>query len=884
MRLHRLLVRNWRGVEEREVHFAATGVTVVEGPNESGKSSLVEALDALIEHLDDSKKREVAAIKPVHKDVGAEVEAEIETGPYRFTYSKRFHKKSETKLTVTTPRPENLTGREAHERALQILDETMDRGLWAALRIEQGQLVTQANLSEQKSLSAALDRAAGIARTGEAEETLYSAAQAEYSEYFTAKGAERRETGVAEAEVERLKLAAEKDVADLARLVADVERSAALDRDAIDATGALAESVASQERHENRQREIERLEASAGEAKFALDGATERAKQAEQRQSERVGLIDAARASAHALSELTTAGELDAPAFAGARHDLHAADAAFGVALEAAERAEREGTVNQQDLEFWNETLHLRQLGARKNRIDAADAAAAQAEAVLANNAVTDGVLKKLHASNLDLEKARAALTAGSPEFHLRALEDINPSIGGTLRPMSKGGEATIQVEGSVVLLLPGVAEIEIRTGSSIASLRDAFDEKRRRFSDLCHAAVASDLEAAVCANAAWQAARRDIESRDRTLADDLGDLSRGELAQKVSSLTLRLAAYPEARVATFPMPGDFDAARQADRIAKATSEAAKRARNDAERRREAARREDTRLREVRTHAEIAQAEARSKAQVTAQQLAQSRAAVSEESLAQAATMARDSQSEAERVHGAASASLAAAQPEAARLLAENARGARQRAKERLRSIEDEQIEVRARLKERGEEGIAERVDASETKHARARGDLARRRVHAAAAKLLFETLDAERAAARTRYIAPLREQIERLGSIVFGTSFSVELGEDLQISQRTLGGRTVPFDSLSGGAKEQLGVISRLACALIVAKDGGVPVVFDDTLGNTDPTRIETMGALLNLAGRSCQVILLTCVPDRFRHVGAARVVRAGAASTGSF
>ena len=191
MRLHRLAVRNWRGVEEREVHFAATGVTVVEGPNESGKSSLVEALDALIEHLDDSKKGKVAAIKPVHKDVGAEVEAEIETGPYRFTYSKRFHKKSETKLTVTTPRPENLTGREAHERALQILDETMDRGLWAALRIEQGQRVTQANLSEQKSLSAALDRAAGVARTGEAEETLYDAAQAEYSEYFTAKGAER---------------------------------------------------------------------------------------------------------------------------------------------------------------------------------------------------------------------------------------------------------------------------------------------------------------------------------------------------------------------------------------------------------------------------------------------------------------------------------------------------------------------------------------------------------------------------------------------------------------------------------------------------------------------------------------------------------------------
>jgi uncharacterized protein YhaN len=106
---------------------------------------------------------------------------------------------------------------------------------------------------------------------------------------------------------------------------------------------------------------------------------------------------------------------------------------------------------------------------------------------------------------------------------------------------------------------------------------------------------------------------------------------------------------------------------------------------------------------------------------------------------------------------------------------------------------------------------------------------------------------------------------------------FAVELNDELQIASRTLGGRTVPFESLSGGAKEQLGVIARLACALTVADDGGVPVVFDDTLGNTDPTRIETMGALLTLAGRRCQVIVLTCVPERFRHVGGATLVSVG-------
>jgi uncharacterized protein YhaN len=139
---------------------------------------------------------------------------------------------------------------------------------------------------------------------------------------------------------------------------------------------------------------------------------------------------------------------------------------------------------------------------------------------------------------------------------------------------------------------------------------------------------------------------------------------------------------------------------------------------------------------------------------------------------------------------------------------------------------------------------------------------------------LLFETLDAERASARKAYVAPLRERIERLGRNVYGLDFSVELNDELQIVNRTMNGRTVPFESLSGGAKEQLGIIGRLACALTVADDGGVPVMFDDTLANTDASRIEGMAALLALAGRSCQVIVLTCAPERFRHVGDATVV----------
>jgi uncharacterized protein YhaN len=60
----------------------------------------------------------------------------------------------------------------------------------------------------------------------------------------------------------------------------------------------------------------------------------------------------------------------------------------------------------------------------------------------------------------------------------------------------------------------------------------------------------------------------------------------------------------------------------------------------------------------------------------------------------------------------------------------------------------------------------------------------------------------------------------------------------------------------------------------MIVAPGGGVPVILDDGLGWSDRSRLESMGAVLKMAGEHCQVIVLTCYPDRYRAVGGATVV----------
>jgi AAA ATPase-like protein len=228
MKLHRLVLTNYRGITHRDIEFPDRGVVVVSGPNETGKTSMLEALDLLLESKDRSSKKEVKQVKPTHADVGAEVIAEISAGPYRFVYRKRFHKKPETELTVLAPRREQLTGDEAHERVRAMLAETVDLDLWQAQRVLQSAPMSAADLSGCNSLSRALDVAAGEVDdaaappaecAGTVDALLIDRVEQEYRRYFTSTG---RPTGEWAAATARVRTADE-EVARAAAAVAEVD-------------------------------------------------------------------------------------------------------------------------------------------------------------------------------------------------------------------------------------------------------------------------------------------------------------------------------------------------------------------------------------------------------------------------------------------------------------------------------------------------------------------------------------------------------------------------------------------------------------------------------------------------------------------------------------
>jgi uncharacterized protein YhaN len=348
-------------------------------------------------------------------------------------------------------------------------------------------------------------------------------------------------------------------------------------------------------------------------------------------------------------------------------------------------------------------------------------------------------------------------------------------------------------------------------------------------------------------------------------------------MLQKSERSSALVAGFLTTRNSDLPLPANLDEAKacreSADRVAEAAVTAARSARTV----------RDTRgSHAAQIQGDFGKAEERLRVQKDQQASCMKAVAAAEaiaskpvlEESVRVATGHRDAAAQAEHDAGAA---LTALQPELVEGLLSKAVDL---VKQHTQSKHDKAIElarVQTQLTNGSDEGLAEKLGVAEAAAEVARQDAASKRVQSAAAKLLCEVMEAQRDAERARYVAPFQEKMQSLSRTVFGAGCSVQISDSLEVESRTLDGRTVPFDSLSGGAKEQLGIIARLACAILAASEGGVPVVLDDAFGWSDPDRVELLGALLGVAGRTCQVVLLTCDPARGLGIPGAKVVKLG-------
>ena len=869
MKLHRLVLTNYRGIAHREIEFPDHGVVVVSGANEVGKSSMIEALDLLLESRDRSTKKEVKQVKPTNSDVGSEVSAEISCGPYRFVYRKRFHKKCETELTVLTPRREQLTGDEAHERVRAILAETVDNDLWHAQRVLQATSTTAVDLSGCDALSRALDVAAGDdAALSGTEPLLIERIDTEYGRYFTLTG---RPTGGWSAAISRL-ADTEAAVAECAAAVAEVdervcrhsvltEQVAELSQQRIAAGPRLAAARAAADR-------IAELTNQAREAKLVADAAAATGFAAAAAHNGRVRLLTEIETRTATVAAAEAEAKQAADVLSTARGDAEASAAAAENAAQVLTDLQRRAESARRTIDQLADREEADRMSARLTKIAAIERDRDRLGAELSTIAVNEELLGRIEdaAAAVDRIGGQLALTSAGVEF--TAAADIELAAGDQRVSLSAGESWSITAIGPTTVEVPGVLTARVTPGATTLDVQAKYAAAQQELTAALAAADVVDLAAARSADRR----RRELQgSRDQltaTVAGLCGDEPIDELRSRLAQLRAGQPDQPD------PVAPDIAAARAELDAAEAARSAAT---AESEARRQKAVAADARLAELSTCATVLQNKVetqRSELDAATDRLAQERSSVSDENLAAATDAGRQAVDNAERRVIELAGELAGAAPEAVAdelaAATEAAESLRDRYEDAARALREISIE----LSVFGSEGRQGKLDAAETDREHAASRHARVGGRARAAQLLRSVMTRHRDSTRQRYVEPYRAELQRLGRPVFGPTFEVDIDTDLCIRSRTLDGNTVPYESLSGGAKEQLGILARLAGAALVTKEDTVPVVVDDALGFTDPDRLARMGQVFDSVGEHGQVIVLTCSPERYDGVkGAHRI-----------
>lgn len=180
---------------------------------------------------------------------------------------------------------------------------------------------------------------------------------------------------------------------------------------------------------------------------------------------------------------------------------------------------------------------------------------------------------------------------------------------------------------------------------------------------------------------------------------------------------------------------------------------------------------------------------------------------------------------------------------------------------------------LEAKLETLGAQGLEEKRDTLQQEveaNERRRDELGRR---TAALDLLLGLLQEKRQALTRQLQAPLQKHLDHYLKLLFPHA-SLTVNENLipQILTRQppAGTENGDVENLSYGTREQMGLISRLAYADLL-REAGKPtlIILDDALVHSDPGRLEQMKRILFDAATRHQILLFSCHPENWRDLG---------------
>lgn len=865
MRLRALRLWNVRrfGDQGVAIEGIADGVSVLAAPNEAGKSTAFDALHALFFLPHGSAAQAARDLRP-YSGGSPRIEAEVETATGRLRITKQYFKGSFARVA------DAATGRliaQADEA------EALIAGLVAGgaggpaglLWVRQGVTgmgggTPGERAEERRAREDVLTSVAGgevEALTGGRRMVRILARCAEdLDRLATTTGRPKANGPWAEAlaEVERLA----KDEASVAGDLATLARDLDARRRARARLADLADPAAEAARHDAAARTARALDAarahaarlSAAETAEAL--ATERARAAAAARDSFAGHLARAAALSATLAEAETAQARAQATRMAADADATAADADLRAAEAAAAAARAALDAARKDARARDAAGRLSELTARLARAEDARRRAedktAEARA-LAVPAATFDALDALERRIAGLRAARDAATATIAIAYAPGAEGRVRCDGQAL------AAGTHPVPGPLALDLDGIGRITVSPGrhagaDPAAGLAAAETERHAMLAalgaDSLVALRAREVRAAEARQAAGAAG-----AELAALAPDGLDALRlriGELQALAAPAGAEPADPEAAEAALAPAEDRLRAARSAQQTARAcfdtARDAALTATHSLERAREAL---------AAVEAALGPADGRETARAALDTAARTAAAELAAARATAAHLRADAPD---------LASVEAAATRAATAVT--------RARDEAGALDREIAELTGRIAARADEAIEERHEELRGRLAAARTRLAHVEAEVAALTRLRRALDEARRTAREQYFGPVMAELRPLLALLLDEASITFDDATLLPAALARAGQEEEVDRLSGGLREQLAVLTRLAFARLLARGGQpVPVILDDALVWSDDARIERMFDALHRQARDLQIIVLTCRQRAFEGLG---------------
>lgn len=855
--LHLTNVRKFTG-KRAAITGIGNGITVVSEANEFGKSTFFDALHALFFEKFGSTARPVKSLQP-YAGGAVEVGAEVETDQGRFLVEKRFLSKKMARIVRLSDGATIAQDDEAERWIGTLLGAA--EGPAGLLWVRQGLVGMEPDSQKEKTaqaetrrnlLSGEIDAMTGGRRMDRVMRQLGE----DLAGITTKTG---RKSGAWKAAADE----AEALGAELARLTAQVAtlETALTDRKSAEATLARLDDPDARARRDTTlqaaQTAMEIARAHAGQVAAAQQDDTLAALQTGQATAAldsflaAIAALTEARAAALDRARLATTTEADAAAL---KDFVDAASAAHDAARQAVATARATLDSARHQTEARKARAEAARLGTQIAKARAAQDDRDTARARVKASAATAEWLRGVEAAEAEVAKAEAALQAQATTLRISYTGTARIALNGTALP----DDQAVVVNGAVRLDLPGIGTLTLQTHQPADTSAARLATAQAKRDAALRAGEVTTIDAARRAAAARAEADRQVRQAQAVL-DTLAPDGLDALAAALAEAGLAAAAAHD-----LPLPALADLQSGLAALITAEDHAA-----GALQGRQA------------DHAALREAavRARSAAEAAAQVLDRAKAAASEDStrenrrtdLLRVVAQTGEVQARAAEKLGvltAAAPDLATTDAELRRATDAVAGAARQRQETDLR-----RERLSAEIRTAAGNGIEERRDDIAGQLETARAADARFARKAAALTRLQAALEAERRAAQDTYFGPVQAELKPLLAILHRDAALTFDTDSLLPTGLTRGLAAETLEDLSGGTREQIAILTRLAFARLFARAGRhLPIVLDDALVYSDDDRIIKMFTALTRVAQDQQIIVFSCRQLAFQDLGGAR------------